>query len=556
MRAVTLTVVLIALLELGLPETARAQERPARPNIVWISIEDMSPRLGAYGDPLASTPAMDGLAAQGVLYTRAFTTAGVCAPSRSAIITGMYQTGIGTHHMRTGHQGPGLPTPYEAVPPPYVKALPEYLRRAGYFATNRFKTDYQFGDPFTVWDASSRDAHWRDPRRAPDQPFFAVFNITATHEARSWVGPGDTVRTDPADVPIPPYYPDTRSVRRQLARHYDNIAAADARVAEILTQLKEDGHADDTIVFLWADHGDGLPRAKRWLYDSGLHVPLIVRWAGTLPAGTETDRLVSLVDLAPTVLSVAGVDIPAHMDGRAFLGPASGPPRSYVHAARDRIDGVYDMVRATRDDRYKYVRNYYPETPYVQMVPFRNRSGIMQTLLRRHAEGTLTGPAALWLRDSRPPEELYDLAADPHEVRNVADDPALAAVLARLRAETDRWMAATGDLGPVPERRMVRAMWPGGTQPVTAPPVITPRSATRLEMPDTVPAGTELDVYSGTQGASIAYTTDTGSSAHWRLYDGPLVLPPGTATLRARAIRYGYAPSDETVVTVTVLDRR
>lgn len=556
MRAVTLTVVLIALLELGLAHAAAAQDQRARPNIVWISIEDMSPRLGAYGDPVARTPAMDRLAGEGVLYTRAFTTAGVCAPSRSAIITGMFQTGIGTHHMRTGHAAPGLPTPYEAVPPPYVKAFPEYLRRAGYFATNNFKTDYQFGDPFTVWDASSREAHWRDPRRAPGQPFFAVFNITATHEARSWVGPEDTLRTDPNDVTVPPYYPDTRPVRRQLARHYDNIAAADARVGEILAQLEEDGHADDTIVFLWADHGDGLPRAKRWLYDSGLHVPLIVRWPGTLEAGTRTDRLVSFVDLAPTVLSVAGVGVPTHMDGSAFLGPAGGTPRTYVHAARDRIDGVYDMVRATRDDRFKYIRNYYPETPYVQMVPFRNRSGIMQELLRLHADGLLTGPTAPWLRDTRPPEELYDLAADPHEVRNAAGDPAMAPILARLRAETDRWMAAVGDLGAVPEERMVRAMWPGGTQPTTAPPVIVPRSATRLELPDTVPAGTELDLYSGTQGASIAYTTDAGPTPDWTLYDGPLVLPPGTTTLRARAIRYGYAPSEETVVTVTVVDPR
>lgn len=552
MRIAILAVVLIALIELAAPTRAEGQD--PRPNIVWISIEDISPRVGAYGDPVARTPEMDRLAAEGVRYTRAFTTAGVCAPSRSAIITGMYQNGIGTHHMRTSQEGPGLPTPYEAVPPPYVKAFPEYLRRAGYFATNNFKTDYQFGTPFTVWDESSREAHWRSPRRAPGQPFFAVFNIMTTHESRSWVGPQDTVGTDPAAVEVPPYYPDTPTVRRQIARHYDNIAAADARVGEILAQLEEDGHADDTIVFLWGDHGDGLPRAKRWLYDSGLRVPLIIRWPGAIAPGSVSDRLVSLVDLGPTVLSVAGVRVPVHMDGRAFLGPQSRPARQYVHAARDRIDLVYDMVRATRDSRYKYLRNYDPQTPYVQLVPYRNNSGIVQELLRLHAAGALAGAAALWLRDHRPPEELYDLAEDPHEVRNLAGDPAAAPILERLRAAMDRWMDEIEDLGYLPEDRMVWQMWLGGPQPLTAAPVITPRRSTSSGAPDTLSAGTEIDIYSGTHGASVAYTTDTGPDSHWELYDGPVILPPGTTTLRAKAIRYGYRESDETVIEVTVVE--
>lgn len=556
MRIVTMAVVLMALLELAPATPGRRVDRAdVRPNIVWISLEDVSPRLGAYGDPVARTPNMDRLAREGLRYTRAFTTAGVCAPSRSAIITGMYQNGIGTHHMRTGGISPGVPTPYEAVPPPYVKAFPEYLRQAGYFATNNFKTDYQFGEPFTVWDESSREAHWRTPRRSPGQPFFAVFNIMATHESRSWVSPGDTLVTDPDAVDVPPYYPDTPAVRRQLAKHYDNIAAADARVGEILAQLEEDGYADNTIVFLWGDHGDGLPRAKRWLYDSGLRVPLIICWPGTIEPGSVSDGLVSLVDLAPTVLSLAGVDVPVHMDGRAFLGPARQPPRTYVHGARDRIDGVYDMVRATRDQRYKYIRNYYPETPYVQMVPYRNNSGIMQDLLRLHAAGSLTGAPTLWLRDSRPPEELYDVAADPHEIHNLAGDSAFARVADRLREATDRWMAEIGDLGAIPEDRMVREMWPDGVQPITSPPIITPRRATSYGEPDTLAAGAEIDIYSGTHGASVSYTTDAGPDAHWTLYRGPLAFPPGTVTLRAKAVRYGYEESDETVVTVTVVER-
>lgn len=554
MRAAPYPPIVLLVLALGLSAgrwTARSEAE--RPNIVWISVEDMSPRLGAYGDPVARTPNIDRLAGEGVRYTRAFATAGVCAPSRSAIITGMYQTGIGTHHMRTSHVAPGLPTPYEAVPPPYVKAFTEYLRAAGYYTTNNAKTDYQFGEPFTAWDESGREAHWRSPGRAEGQPFFSVFNVTATHEARSWVEAGDTVETDPAAVDVPPYYPDTPRVRLQIARHYDNIARADARVGEILAQLEADGHADDTIVFFWSDHGDGLPRAKRWLYDSGLRVPLIVRWPGGEAGGREDDRLVSFVDLAPTVLSMAGAEIPAHLDGRPFAGPRAAPPRRYVYGARDRIDAAYDMVRAVRDERFKYIRNYYPGTPYVQLVPFRNNSGIMQELLRLHAEGELRGAAALWLAADRPPEELYDLHGDPHEIHNLAADPDRARVLDRLRAAMDAWMAETGDLGRVPEDAMVRRMWPDGVQPVTAPPVIAARRGTTVGLPDTLPSGAEIDLSSATHGASIGYTTAAGDAARWRLYHGPLTLAPGTTTLRARAVRYGYRPSEEVAVTVTVV---
>lgn len=556
MRSLLLALIPIALLVLaaGRPGTRSPARSPVqeRPNILWISVEDLSPRIGAYGDPVARTPNIDRLAREGVRFTRAFTTAGVCAPSRSAIITGMYQNGIGTHHMRTSHEAPGLPTPYEAVPPPFVKAFPEYLRAAGYFTTNNSKTDYQFGNPFTIWDESSPQAHWRSPGREDGQPFFAVFNLTATHEGRSWVGPEDTVVTDPAAVEVPPYYPDSPVVRRQIARHYDNIALVDARVGEILEELEADGLADNTIVFFWGDHGDGLPRAKRWLYDSGLRVPLVIRWPGALDRGTVDDRLVSFVDLGPTVLSVAGMEVPVHMDGRPFLGPQGTTPRTYIYGARDRIDAVYDMVRAVRDERFKYIRNYFPEQPYVQLVPYRNNSGIMQELLRLHAEGALEGTPALWLRPRRPPEELYDLEADPHEVRNLAGDAGHRPVLDRLSRAMDAWMTEIGDLGRVPEDRMVREMWPDGEQPVTAAPTITPRTATGFGMPATLPYGTEVDIYSATHGASVAYATGTGEDPRWELYRGPLVLPPGTTTLRAKAIRYGYRESEEAVVTITV----
>ncbi|ARA94664.1 sulfatase [Rhodothermaceae bacterium RA] len=500
------------------------------PNIVWISAEDLSPRLGAYGDTLARTPNLDRFAVQSLRYTRAFTTAGVCAPSRAAIITGMFQPAIGAHHMRTSHEAPHLPGPYEAVPPPHVKAFPEYLRAAGYYTTNNVKTDYQFGTPRTVWDENSRQAHWRN-RPDPDQPFFAVFNFTVTHESQVW--PRDKpVETDPAAVAVPPYYPDTPVVRRDLAQHYDNIATLDSLVGVILRQLEEDGLADNTVVFFWTDHGDGLPRAKRWLYDAGLHVPLMIRWPGQIEPGTTTDRLVSLMDLGPTVLSIAGVPIPGHMQGQAFLGEQAAPPRSYVYAARDRIDEAYDHVRAVRDARFKYIRNFMPDQPYILDVPYRNRMPTMQELLRLQASGQARGPVALWLRDRRDPEELYDTHADAHEIHNLAGDPRYADVLLRMRIELDRWIEASGDMGHIPEAEMVAQMWPGGTQPRTEPPVV-----------DRAADGT-VTISCPTEGASIAYTTETGDDPHWLLYTEPLVVEPGT-TVRARAIRYGYAESEE-----------
>jgi arylsulfatase A-like enzyme len=414
---------------------------PSRPNIVWISNEDMSPRLGAYGDALARTPVLDRLAKESIRFTRAFTTAPVCAPSRAAIITGMYQTALGAHHMRTTEDTvPELPGPYLAVPPFYVKAFPEYLRAAGYFTSNRVKTDYQFGSPFTIWDDLGTTAHWRN-RSDRTQPFFSVFNLTVTHESQifpsSPARKGKPLVTDPAKIQVPPYYPDTPAVREELARVYDNIADMDSQVGEILTQLQDDGLAEHTVVFYWSDHGDGVPRAKRSLYDSGLHVPLMIRWPTSVPpgvaGGSVSADLVSFIDLAPTVLAIAGVEIPVHLPGRVLAGPKAGPAPEFVFAARDRMDIEYDMMRCARDARFLYIRNFAPELPYAGLIPYRNQSAIMQEWLRLQAAGKLTGPAALWMRNTRPPEELYDTQADPYQIRDLSADPRHRKTLERLR---------------------------------------------------------------------------------------------------------------------------
>jgi arylsulfatase A-like enzyme len=548
----------------GVPAAAGqgTPQGPGRPNILWISNEDMSPRLGAYGDGLARTPTLDRLAKESIRFTNAFTTAPVCAPSRAAIITGMYQNAIGAQHMRTTEDRvPELPGPYLAVPPFYVKAFPEYLRAAGYYTSNRAKTDYQFGVPFTIWDDLGQNAHWRN-RRDKSQPFFSVFNIEVTHESQifptSPARKGKPRVTDPARIALPPYYPDTPLVREELARVYDNIADMDARVGDILRQLDEDGLTDSTIVFYWSDHGDGMPRAKRSLYDSGLRVPLMIRWP--LPSrgpaftpGSVSDRLVSFIDLAPTVLALAGVDIPAHLQGRVFVGPNAAPEPPFVFAARDRMDIEYDMMRGARDKRFLYIRNFHPELPYAGHIPYRNQSAIMQEWFRLQAEGKLTGDTAAWMRTHRPAEELYDTKADPHQIRNLAAEPGQRGTLERMRTAVSDWMTRIDDQGLINEPEMIQRMWPGGVQPETAPPYIVPRRAVgdlSRQAAHAIKEPTEIVIYVPTQGASIGYTTDEGPDARWRLYTGP-ILVNAPMTLRAKAIRYGYKESDETRMVFT-----
>jgi arylsulfatase A-like enzyme len=514
-----------------------------------------------YGDKLARTPVLDRLARESIRYTNVFATAPVCAPSRAAIITGMYQTTLGAQHMRTTEDRvPELPGPYLAVPPFYVKAFPEYLRAAGYYTTNRVKTDYQFGNPFTIWDEVSNEAHWRN-RRDPKQPFFSVFNLTVTHEGQ--IFPSSPARkgkprvTDPSSIEVPPYYPDTPAVRDELARMYDNIADMDGQVGEILKQLEDDGLAANTIVFYWSDHGDGVPRAKRSLYDSGLRVPLMIRWpkgvGSTLTPGSVSSDLVSFIDLAPTVLALAGAEVPAHLPGRVLVGPRAGSAPEFVFAARDRMDTEYDMMRSARDGRFLYIRNFSPELPYAGHITYRNQSAIMQEWFRLQAEGKLTGPAALWMRTSRPAEELYDTRADPHQIRDLSTDPAHRATLERMRRAVTDWMARTNDQGLVNEPEMIQRMWPGGVQPETAQPYILSRRETEVQARResmTIQSPMEVVIYVPTQGASIGYTTDDGPTPRWQIYTGPIRVD-APMTLRAKAIRYGYKESAEARVVLT-----
>jgi len=518
-------------------------------NILWVSFEDTSPRYGCYGDEVARTPNIDRLAAEGVRFPNAFSTAPVCAPSRSSIITGMYPTSVGTHHMRTTHTNdatPEMATPYSAVVPHYVKCFSEYFRAAGYHCTNNKKTDYQFAAPQTAWDWCRDGAHWRS--REEGQPFFAVFNPTTTHESGMWEEKGGEPDTDPDSMKLPPYLPDTLECRKALARQYDHIADNDRLLGRLLEELEEDGVADNTIVVHWSDHGEGLPRSKRWPYDTGIHIPLIVRWPGRLDPGTVDDQLVSLIQLGPTMLSLAGLPVPGHMQSEPFLGP-DAVERQYIYATRDRYDESYDMVRAVRDKRYKYIRNFRPDLPRMLWVPYRNRHPIMREILRRRVAGTLEGPQAWFAQTSRPVEELYDIREDPWELNNLADRPAYRDVLERMRGALAEWRERVGDKGETDELHMKRAWYPDGDQPTTAPVVFVPIASeadgTQVCTGGTFQGPLLLQLHCATQGASIAYTFEGGDDPHWQVYSGPLRLTEGEHALRAKAIRIGYAESQE-----------
>ena len=502
-----------------------------RPNILWISVEDMSPRLAAYGDQTISTPNIDRLAAEGVVFEQVFTTAGVCSPARNAIITGRYQTSNGGHNMRTLYntypEKTGLPKSYNAVPPAGVKCFPEYLRNIGYYTTNNVKTDYQFEAPPTVWDEVSDKADWRG--RAKEQPFFAVINFTTTHESQIWARAKNPMRVDPKKVPLPPYYPDNEISRTDVARQYSNISEMDDQVGEVLKKLEEDGLLENTIIFFWSDHGDGLPFYKREVFRRGLHVPLIIRYPNKAGAGTRDSRMISAIDFGPTVMSLAGIPTPKNMHGQAFLGPhQSKNDRQYIFGARDRLDSEYDRVRSVMDGRFQYIRNFYPERPRYMDVEYRKSMPTMAMLLEMNTKGELNAEQSFWFQQKKPAEELYDFLQDPYQLHNLASDPAYAKDLKRLRKQMDIWLKTTVDLGAVPEKELVKTMWNGGTEPP------------KTEKPSIVKnKNGMLEISCPTAGASIAYRPV--GSEKWQNYTGAFST---STTIETRAMRIGYEPSE------------
>ncbi|NJX14554.1 sulfatase family protein [Tamlana crocina] len=541
---------------------------PDRPNILWLVTEDMGPYIPPFGDSTVATPNLSKLASEGVIYPNLYSTSGVCAPSRAAIATGMYPSSIGANHMRVNSYNDEIGIPkYEAVPPSEAKMISEWLRQAGYYCTNNYKTDYQFKEPVTAWDESSPYAHWRN--RKDNQPFFAVFNFTETHESGlfepygfrqietrhyhsgdrsySWKNKGAnhaknrtvedaTKQHLPKDTEfnIPPYLPDTDAVKRDMWKLYNNIAEMDSQVGTILKQLEEDGLLENTIICFYGDHGGPLPREKRLIYDSGLNTPMIIRFPNKMKAGTKDNQLISFIDFAPTLLSIIGEAPKPYMQGQAFLGNHKAEDRKYIHAAADRFDGFTDAIRAVRDSRFKYIRNYRPEQGYYLPVAYREKIPTMQELLRLKAEGKLNDVQMQWFREQKPKEELFDCAVDPYELNNLADQPEYQEKLDELSSEMDRWLSEIGDEPNLDEAKLVEKLWSGkDTKPETAQPIITAKDGL-------------VQVFCETEGASIGYKImDQNGNApqSWEVYQEPVQLPKGYK-LMVQAHRIGFEPSD------------
>ncbi|WP_217376624.1 sulfatase family protein [Paenarthrobacter ureafaciens] len=537
-----------------------------KPNVLWISTHDINPDLGCYagvwpGAESSITPNLDRLANEGARFDQAFAAAPVCAPARSAIMTGCYPTAIGTMHMRT-----------RAVPPPEVRLLPEYFRQAGYYCTNNWYTDFQVDVPNTVYDDCSPTAHWRN-RPDAAAPFFAAFQGMSTHEsqlhlddeafAKATLNVKAEQRHRPEDAPLPPYYPDTEVFRMAWSRYLDLITEMDHWVGGILDQLDEDGLTENTIVVFWSDHGRGLPRAKRWATEAGLREPLIVRWPGKIAPGTVITDVVQTLDLAPAMLDACGLPIPGHMQGVSFLSSTGGIIREtnqYAFGGRDRMDEAEDTSRTVRDARFRYIRHFHPDraalphTSYPDQlatwIELRNLAKQEASQMGRGEPRTLfTDLQRTLVASSKPEEEMYDIAADPHETRNLASNPEFETTVTRMRAALRDWQEHYGDLGLMNEDALIETWRPGGKRQVTARPTIT-------ETPQGFEATCE------TPGASIGWTTvepgvpgrslamlerlggspaDDGRS--WQLYTGP--VEPHGGPLWFRAWRLGFEPSPD-----------
>lgn len=431
------------LLALALPAFAADQ-----PNILWLTSEDHSPHMGCYGDKVARTPNVDALAAKGLRFRHAWSVAPVCAPARTAIISGLYPSSSGGLHMRS-----------MVSLPEGFKMYPQFLREAGYYCTNNSKTDYNLREPGKVWDESSGQAHWR--KRADGQPFFAIFNSTKSHESQIRTRPHVQI-TRPEDVRVPAYHPDTPEVRQDWAQYYDKVSEADADAGRRLKELDEAGLADDTIVFYYADHGSGMPRSKRWPSNSGLQVPFVVffpeKWRHLAPkeyqAGGVSDRLISFVDLAPTVLSLAGIKPPDWLQGRAFAGPHQAESPSFLFGERGRMDERMDLVRSVTDGRYVYLRNYYPHVSQAQRVAYQFETPTTRIWHDLFVRGRADEAQSRFWREPKDVEELYDLESDPDEVRNLAQSPEHRAVLEKLRSAQRAHLLEVRDVCFLPEREI------------------------------------------------------------------------------------------------------
>lgn len=544
-------------------------------NVVWLVAEDLSPfYLNAYGDPRAPTPNLNRLAKEGVVYTHNFSVSGVCSPSRATLATGLYPNSFGAQNMRTLNQQAanreaGI-IDYQVVPPPEVKMVSEIMRENGYYTTNNAKEDYQFFKSELAWDESSVFAHWRN---RPDEktPFFSVFNAGVTHESSMWNSQvrqedcmefpprrslknwwerrgyktieeyeNDTISLKVGEdlaVEAPPYLPQNEIGKKAMRKVYSNIVRMDRFFGNILDQLEEDGLLEETIIVWYSDHGGPLPRQKRLLYDSGLRVPMIIRYPNKKRGGERDNSLISFVDFPPTLLSMVGIKPPSYMQGQAFAGTfKSKTPRAFIHAHADRFDESVDMIRAVRNRKFKYLKNFHPERPYYLPLAYREKMDVMKELLRMRDAGELDENQSLWFRQTKDEEELFDTEKDPHELSNIAKDPAYAEVLAALRTECERWMNTIDDKGFIDEVELIGSFYPNGKAQLSESPKID------IKKGKVFVSITEPGVRIG-----YRYTSEKAPYMGWNIYTEP-IEEKSEDTLEIITHRLGYKYGITTVV--------
>ena len=523
-----------------------------RPNILVIMADDMSLRINALGDKTAITPNLDELVKNGTSYMNAFTTAGVCACSRSALLTGKNQISIGSMHMRTSSGGS---VPYLAVPEAHIKAFPEILRKHGYFTFTNDKLDYQFSGifpgsgPFTIWNSEKDKFGWKN--RKNSEPFFGMINLIITHESGIFRGKMNSVDTQaiklmqqtrqmlyeapikPENVIVPPFLPDTSEVRKDIARAYNNIYILDIEVKEIIDQLKKDNILDDTIIIFTSDHGDGLPRYKRELFDTGINVPFIIlvpkKFSSWQKPGKKIYDLVSFLDIAPTVLDLAGVSIPSYMDGKSIFGSEKN---DYIFAARDRLDSFKGKTRAVRNKDYKFIKNYSLGIVGAQKLSFRENLMSMKELRKMYENNELNEIQKIWL-ELIPELQLYDLNEDPYEINNLAYDPNYKEKVLLLENVLEQWIEKNNFHGHLEEEDLIEVFWPENTQPQTTEPLYS--------LEDGFLYLKNNDV---SKNASIGFSYD---GKNWEVYSEPIKIKKNKR-IYFKAVRYGWKESETKIV--------
>ena len=523
-----------------------------RPNILVIMADDMSLRINALGDKTAITPNLDELVKNGTSYMNAFTTAGVCACSRSALLTGKNQISIGSMHMRTSSGGS---VPYLAVPEAHIKAFPEILRKHGYFTFTNDKLDYQFSGifpgsgPFTIWNSEKDKFGWKN--RKNSEPFFGMINLIITHESGIFRGKMNSVDTQaiklmqqtrqmlyeapikPENVIVPPFLPDTSEVRKDIARAYNNIYILDIEVKEIIDQLKKDNILDDTIIIFTSDHGDGLPRYKRELFDTGINVPFIIlvpkKFSSWQKPGEKIYDLVSFLDIAPTVLNLAGVSIPSYMDGKSIFG---NEKNEYIFAARDRLDSFKGKTRAVRNKDYKFIKNYSLGIVGAQKLSFRENLMSMKELRKMYENNELNEIQKIWL-ELIPELQLYDLNNDPYEINNLAYDPNYKDKVLLLENVLEQWIEKNNFHGHLEEEDLIEVFWPENTQPQTTEPLYS--------LEDGFLYLKNNDV---SKNASIGFSYD---GKNWEVYSEPIEIKKNKKVY-FKAVRYGWKESETKIV--------